>query len=103
MMEQIVGVLFFVVMAAFAVASIVWHFGRSRDVLQKWADDNGFQIIESRYAHWKGPFMWTSSKGQSVYRVTVRDRNGYTRSGWVRCGSWWLGLWSDSAQVRWDD
>jgi hypothetical protein len=27
---------------------------------------------------------------------------GGVRSGWVRCGSWWLGLLSDQVEVRWD-
>jgi hypothetical protein len=83
---------------------IAWHFSRSRGLLEKWAADNGFRIIESSYRNLvRGPFFWTTSKGQTVYRVIVEDATGQRRSGWVRCGSWLLGLWSDSVQVRWDD
>ena len=28
--------------------------------------------------------------------------NGSVRSGWVRCGGWWLGLRSDEVEVCWD-
>src|SRR5262249_35973173 len=50
----------------------------------------------------RGPFFWTSSKGQTVYRVTVEVK-GAVRTGWVRCGSWWLGLRSEQVEVRWDE
>jgi len=79
-----------------------WNVARSRTVLQGWAALNGFEILESEFRFFRrGPFFWTTSKGQTVYYVTVRDAQGQTRSGWVRCGSWWLGLWSDRAEVRW--
>ena len=88
---------------AVAIGVLAWHFSRSDDVVQKWAQENGFRLIEQKYAHLKGPFFWTASKGQSVYRVTIEDGDGRRRSGWVLCGSWWGGLMSDQAQVRWDD
>jgi hypothetical protein len=97
-------VAFFVLIALFAVGSMIWHSTRSQDILQHWADQNGYRIIEKKYVQFfRGPFFWTSSKGQSVYRVVVEDRTGRRRSGWVRCGSWWLGVWIDQAQVHWDD
>ncbi len=94
---------FLLLIAVAAVGLIVWHSSRSQDVLGHWARENDYRIIEAKYAHLKGPFFWTASKGQSVYRVTVQDQTGRTRSGWVRCGSWWFGIWSDHADVRWDD
>ena len=87
-----------------AIASIAWHFRRSRSLLDRWAEGNEFRILQSEYRHiFRGPFFWTSSKGQTVYRVTVEDRAGNVRSGWVRCGGWWLGLWSDNVEARWDE
>ena len=86
------------------VGSLVWHFSRSRSLLEQWATANGFQILDSEYRSFRrGPFFWTTSKSQTVYYVKVRDREGRTHSGWVRCGSWFLGLWSDRTEVRWDD
>lgn len=98
---QILGVLGFV---AFAVLTMTWHFSRSRTVLEQWADQSGYEILHSEYRNFaRGPYFWTTSRGQTVYHVRVRDSAGNVRSGWVRCGSWFLGLMTDQAEVRWDD
>jgi hypothetical protein len=86
------------------IAIVFWHCNRSAAILQKWADDNGYQILEKEFRHFfKGPFFLTASKNQSVYRVTVLDKGGQERSGWVVCGGWWLGMLSDHVKVRWDE
>jgi hypothetical protein len=83
---------------------LAWSFSRSRSLLEQWAADNGFEILEREYRTFRrGPFFWTSSKNQAVYHVKVRDREGNVRSGWVRCGGWFLGLLSDQTEVRWED
>ena len=83
---------------------IVWDYRRSLAILGEWASRNGYTIVsaERRYFS-KGPFFWTTSRSQVVFRVQVQDASGYVRNGWVRCGSWWLGLMSDQVEVRWDD
>jgi hypothetical protein len=87
-----------------AICSFVLHFHRSRTVLERWAAENCFEILESDYRSLcRGPFFWTSSEEQTVYKVKVRDREGVGRSGWVRCGRWFVGLWSDRVEVKWDD
>jgi hypothetical protein len=90
--------------AAVVAAGLAWRFHRCNNLLRAWADRNGFRLIRKEYC-WvrKGPFYWTTSKSQTVYRVTVEDWDGEHRGGWVRCGSWWLGLWSDKVEARWDD
>jgi hypothetical protein len=101
-----------VLLPVFAVACVAalvgltlwWHFSRSGSLLQRWAEGNGYRLVRQEYRHlFKGPFFWTSSRGQTVYYVTVEDREGKRRSGWVRCGGWLLGLLSDNVEVRWDD
>ena len=73
-------------------------------MLQHWAQGNGFQILSlERCLLFKGAFSWTSSDGQPVYRVVVRDREGRERRGHVRCGGFWLGVFADQVEVRWDD
>ena len=93
-------------LSVLAVGGAVFFLQRSRSqsVLVAWATANGFEIVRSdlRYFN-RGPFFWTTSKGQTVYYVTVRDPRGGLRSGWVRCGSWWFGIWSNQAEVRWVD
>jgi hypothetical protein len=80
-----------------------WHFERSSSLLRQWAANNGYRIVRQEYCHFfKGPFSWTSTKGQTVYQVVVEDSAGTRRRGWVRCGGWWLGLLSDNVEARWD-
>lgn len=89
---------------AFAVMLIFWHCSRSGTVLERWAEDNGFEILSSEYRHFmRGPFFWTTSKGQTVYFVRVRTPSGHVRTGWVRCGGFFLGLMSDAVEERWED
>jgi hypothetical protein len=83
---------------------VYWHFGRSHSLIHLWAERNGYRLLESNYCwFFKGPFFWTSSKGQTVYRVSVQDQRGHRRTGWVRCGSWMLGLLSENVEVRWEE
>jgi hypothetical protein len=93
----------FLVMLLLTVAILVWHSHRSRRLLERWAERNGYRISDADYRNvFRGPFFWTTAKGQTVYRVTVETKGG-VRRGWVRCGSRRLGLLSDHAEVRWDD
>jgi hypothetical protein len=96
--------LLLVCLAVFAIVMVLWHYSRSRQVLENWASENDFTIVSSEYRNFlKGPFFWTSSRGQTVYYVTVRTPDGQTRNGWVRCGGWFFGLLTDKAEVRWDE
>ena len=97
----VLGILAFI---TFVIVMIVWHYSRSRQVLENWANENNYRIVSSEYRNFfRGPFFWTSSKSQTVYYVTVETADGQTRSGWVRCGGWFWGLFSDTAEVRWDE
>src|SRR5689334_4578654 len=81
-----------------------WQLRRGDEILRNWAAASGYRIVDQEYKpFFTGPFFWTTAKGQMVYRVLVDDMKGHTRSGWVRCGSWLWGVWSDQADVRWDD
>jgi hypothetical protein len=80
-----------------------WNVSRSRALLRGWAAANGFEILQSEFRFVRrGPFFWTTSKGQTVYYVKIRDGQNHVRSGWVRCGGWWLGLWADKTEARWE-
>jgi hypothetical protein len=87
-----------------AILSYLWQMHRTRAILEDWAMRQGYQILEKRHAwFWKGPFFWTTSKSQVVFRILVRDSAGSLREGWVRCGSWWGGRLSDDVEATWDD
>jgi hypothetical protein len=96
-------IILFVVLIVLVVLINIWYFSRSRHILEKWAAQNGYEIVRSEYRMLrKGPFFWSSSRGQSVYYVVVRDARGAEHTGWVRCGSWWWGLMSDQVEVKWE-
>ncbi len=103
-MEQLVPILFIAFVLGLIILTITWHFSRSNSLLQQWARRNGLRIIQQEYRHFfRGPFFWTTSKGQTVYYVTVEDQQGNRRRGWVRCGGWFLGLLSDHVEARWEE
>jgi hypothetical protein len=94
-------VLVFIVLA---LGLMAWHFTRAREILNRWAQANSHEILTAELRLLRlGPFFWTTSRGQTVYNVTVRTPNGQERRGWVRCGGWFWGMFSDHAEVRWDE
>ena len=86
-----------------AIVMIALSSGQSKAIIENWAQENRFRIVEQSLAWFGGPFWLSKSRGQTVYRVTIEDANGTRRSGHVLCGSWWLGTWKDQATVKWDD
>ncbi|HWP40300.1 MAG TPA: hypothetical protein VNL70_05195 [Tepidisphaeraceae bacterium] len=97
------AILLIIPIAALAIGTVAWHFRRSQTLLERWAERNGFRLISHEY-RWirRGPFWWRTGEGQSVYRIEVIDADGMHRSGYVRVGGWFLGLFSDVASVEWD-
>ncbi|MCJ2543689.1 hypothetical protein [Thermostichus vulcanus] len=88
---------------SFAIWSIFWQQKRSQELLQRWAAEHGYQILSQEVRYWRrGPFFWTTSRYQWVFYVRVRDSWGRERTGWVRLGDWWWGLWSDRVEDRWE-
>lgn len=98
------GLIGFIALAVFLVAMLVWHHSRAGSLLDQWARSNGFTILSREIClFFRGPFFWTTTKGQEVYRIRVRDQAGNPRSGYVRVGGAWLGMMSDHVEARWDD
>jgi hypothetical protein len=100
MQQQAFGVL---VILAILGGYLYVYFSRSKRLLERWANENRYQLLHAEYRSVrKRPFLW-SAKGQAVYRVEIRDEQGNNRQGWVRCGSWLLGVFADEVKVKWDD
>jgi len=100
MQEQAFGVL---VILAILGGYFYVYFSRSELLLEKWANENRYQLLHAEYRSIrKRPFLW-SAKGQAVYRVEIRDEQGNNRKGWVRCGNWLLGVFANEVKVKWDD
>lgn len=102
-MEVMLVVLGFLVLVLIGVIVTKWHHARAREMLEGWARQSGVQILKAEYrSFFRGPYFWTSSKGQTVYEVWVRDESGRDRHGYVRCGGYFLGMWSDHAEAMLD-
>ncbi|MDB6027510.1 MAG: hypothetical protein JWM68_3733 [Verrucomicrobiales bacterium] len=89
-------------------AFIAWNWffqAKAKSIIQKWAAEQGYVILEFESPFHTGGFsFWTTSRGQVVYSVTVRDGAGCERKAWVRCGSFVGGvLSSDQIEVKWQD
>lgn len=50
----------------------------------------------------RGPFTFTSSNGQLIYRITIEDFQGQQFEGFARCGGFFWGPWTHKVEVRWD-
>lgn len=84
------------------VFSSAWHWVRSKFLLKKWAEANGFELVKMDYS-WPqlSPFLFIS-RHQEVYHIKVRDQRGRERSGWAKCGGYWLGFVVNKVEVEWD-
>ncbi|BCU76300.1 hypothetical protein llg_10150 [Luteolibacter sp. LG18] len=77
---------------------------RARSEVADWLSRNGFQLLEiEARAFKKGPFTFTGSPNQHVFRIEARDSAGGIVKGWARYGDWVFGWMSDEVEVRWDD
>ncbi len=96
---------FWVVVFCLALGGLFWaHIARARQILARWAQRNQLQILQRQYCFLaRGPFWWRSSNSHAVFYVVVRDKFGFEKSGWVRCGAWLWGLLSDRADVVWNE
>jgi hypothetical protein len=102
--SQALAVLLVVIVAMMVVAMWVWHFARSRSLLEQWAGAGGYRILASERRFFRrGPFFFTTAKGQEVFYVTVEDESARVRRAYVRVGGFFWGMFSDKVSVRWVD
>jgi len=93
-----------VIIVAIVIVNVFYVNKRSRDLLADWAGRNGLTLVEANWSFfWPASWWLTTSRNQTVYRITVRNYAGQMRTGWARCGGWFVGLWSDNVDVYWDD
>lgn len=100
----IIGIIAVSALLFVSIGLTLWAHERASDMLDKWAQRNQYQIEKrERRSFFKGPFFWTTGRGQYVYRVIVRDDRGQERVAWVKLGSWIFGIWQEQVQVIWED
>jgi hypothetical protein len=91
-----------VFVAAIAVALVagrVW--GRYR--VARWCRAHNFQLIDVRGVRFfEGPRKFLHSDNQDMYRIEVRDRDGFTREGWLTFGAYWHPFNPGRVEIVWD-
>ncbi len=88
---------------ALAVWGVVRAESRASQMLEQWLRDNDFQLLQ-KSTPWRkdNPFFASSNRGQKVFKVTVRDKSGAIRAGWLRCGHALAGVAVPQIEVKWD-
>ena len=81
------------------------HYVKARELLQAWADGNGYKILHATrplFVPFNVPLGAT--KYQVVYHVAVYDDAvKRIRSAWVRLGTYWTGsMEADAIKVVWE-
>lgn len=94
-----------IIVLIFAFVNIAERPAKSEAMIREWAAANGYEILGMAEAQFtgRGDFFWSTSRGQSVYKILVTDKDGRQRRGRIRCGSMWWGLSEKQTEVRWDD
>ncbi|MEO8604264.1 MAG: hypothetical protein ABI629_16935 [bacterium] len=77
---------------------------RAQAILADWMRENGWQLVSST-RRWLPPWslLFRVSRYQLVFRVEAHDAQGRRSTGFAVCGGWWLGLFTERVDVRWDD
>jgi hypothetical protein len=100
-------VMTWIVLIAGITAFTTWWFHRARTMVKRWAELNGFKLLDYRIMPFPPypPFMvtLTTSRNQLIVRMRVYDDGIHRiRQGWLRLGSFWWGLLnSDAVEVFW--
>lgn len=103
-MDQSFQVILFILIGSAIIGLNLWLSSKSRSLVEQWAHQHGYTLLHyERRIFFLGPFFWTTSRSQIVYYLRIRDQQGTERTGWIRCGSWMLGLLTDAVEVRWED
>jgi hypothetical protein len=92
----------FLIFGALILLLTRWQLRRGREMLESWCGRAGYDLVSAHHRLlFRGPYFW-ASKGQMVYKISARDRGGRVHSGYARCGGYWLGVFTEKVDVRWD-
>ena len=97
------AIILLVICLPLVVASLCFHTWRSDALLDRFVKERGYRLIrKERRTLFRGPFFFSTGRGQEVYYITVEDREGQLLCGYVRCGGAIFGMFSDNLEVIWD-
>ena len=79
-----VFVALFFILWSVAMGTYIHFRLRAPAALRRWADAEGYQIIERKQAGFFGWFSFAAGSGHHVFKVVVRDRESQEHRGLVR-------------------
>src|SRR5688572_28349411 len=78
--EIAVAVLCAILVISAFIALNWWHQAGAKSIVKKWAAEHGYTVLKFESPFHTGGFsFWTTSRGQIVYSVTIRDETGCER------------------------
>ena len=103
-MAELSGI--FVVVAVIGLTGVfsVWRVSRAKQIVRQWAAGEKLELLSVEYRYIsRGPFFWTTSKGQSIVFVKTRDELNGIRSAYVLCGGFWGGVLQNKTRAKWEN
>lgn len=106
-MNNIVFIIFIILLFG-AVLLFGWwmwtqQFSEADKMLEKWATENNYQIVDKQNANvGDGPMGRRGSGTYVKYKITVKDSSGAVKTGIITLGSKGTGVLSDEVNIDWD-
>jgi len=90
------------VLLAFIAGVLTWrYYCWARRRLEAWARDHQVRVLRQEWRLFlRGPYDGLGK--YVVFKIRAADASGVERTGWVRLGGFWSGLWSGESHVVWE-
>ena len=103
-MNQDAVAVLFVVWILIALAWMVMRSSRAEAMVDRFVKGGGYRLLrKERRTLFRGPFFFSTGRGQEVFYLTLEDREGHVRRCYLRCGGAFFGMLSDNVEVIWDE
>lgn len=94
----------FVAVLFFGRWMLRWQWRRADELLETWAKNHQYRIVEKRHANvGDGPAGTRQSSKRVKYKITVTDAQGQRKHGLISIGSVAMGTLHDDIAVEWDE
>ena|SRR5438094_1178848 len=94
------------ILLLFIIANLLWgirRWRRSSVEVRSALERAGYDVVHmERRIFREGPFSWTTTRSQCVFRFIVHESTGRERTGWARWGRKWLPD-PDQLELKWDE
>lgn len=89
---------------AFALMAWIWYlvYRSDRSAVAAWAEKEGLRLDSCSVCVFGQTAFWFKSESQRVYRIDVTDRQGESRGGYAKVGSFFFGVTEGHVTVKWD-